>query len=213
SYVLGQIGRALVRGPTYGYILSNVVLQRQMLKESFTRWFMHISLMWGLAGLFLIGSLGNMAMDLHLVPFGKDTPWFTVLNELFGLLVLLGAAVALSRRYIFGVHQLKSTLDDIIIMAGVGIGVISGYFLEVARLDLENVSAGVAGYSFVAQWSRQWLPAQWPWGSIQPTVWWFHFLLGSGLGAYLPHSKLFHVLVSPLSVIAFSLRDAGRLRA
>lgn len=213
SYTLGQVGRALVRGRTYGYILSNVVLQRQIMRESFTRWFMHASLLWGLAGLFFIGSLGNMAMDLHLVTFTKETPWFAVLNELFGLLVLLGAAVALTRRYIFGVHQLKSTLDDIVVMAGVGIGVVSGFVLEAARLNMDAVPASAAAYSFVAQWLRQALPAGWPWAGIHPAVWWFHFVLGSGMVAYLPNSKLFHVLVAPLSVGAFSLRDAGRQRA
>ena len=213
SFALGQVGRALGRGSTYCYLLSNVVLQRQIMKESFTRWFMHASLLWGLAGLFFIGSLGNMGVDLHLITFTKDTPWFAVLNELFGLLVLLGAATALARRYIFGVHQLRTTLDDIVVMAGVGLGVLSGFFLESARLNLDAVPVGVASYSFVAQWLRQAVPASWSWANIQPAVWWFHFVLGSGMVAYLPHSKLFHMLVAPLSVGAFSLRDPQRQRA
>ena len=208
SHILRETRRALGRGSTYGHILSNAILQRQVLRESFTRWFMHASMMWGLVGLFFIGSVGNMAVDLHLVSFEKDTPWFAVANEVFGLLVLLGAAVALTRRYVFGVHQLKSTLDDVVIMAGVGLGVLSGFLLEVARLNMEVVSTNVAAYSFVAQWSRQWLPAGWDWSSIHPVIWWLHFLLGSGLGAYLPHSKLFHPLVTPISVAAYSLREA-----
>lgn len=213
SYVLGQVGQALGRSSTYRHVLSDAILLRQVLRESFSRWFMHFSMMWGLVGLFLIGSLGNMAMDLHLVSFTKDTPWFAAVNEVFGLMVLLGAAVAMTRRYIFGVHQLKSTLDDVVIMAGVGIGVLSGFFLEAARLNVEGVSAGVAAYSFVGQWGRQWLSAGWPWANIYPTVWWLHFLLGSGLGAYLPHSKLFHPLVTPLSVAAYSLREGGHQSA
>lgn len=213
SYILRHVGRALARGSTYGHILSDAVLQRQILRESFSRWFMHGSMMWGLLGLFFIGSLSNMAIDLHLVSFTKDTPWFAVANEVFGLMVLSGAAVALTRRYVFGVHQLKSTLDDVVIMAGVGIGVLSGFFLEAARLNIEEVGAGVGAYSFVAQWCRQLLPSGWAWASIHPSVWWFHFLVGSGLGAYLPHSKLFHPLVTPLSVAAYSLREAGHQRA
>ncbi len=213
SYAFGQVGQALGKPSTYGYILSNVVLQRQIMRESLTRWFMHASLLWGLAGLFFIGSLGNMAMDLHLVSFTKDTPWFAVLNDAFGLLVLLGAAVAMVRRYVFGVHQLRSTLDDIVIMAGVGLGVLSGFLLETARLNMEAVPAGAAAYSFAGQWLRQVLPAGWQWTGIHTAVWWFHFVLGAGMVAYLPNSKLFHVLVAPLSVGAFSLRDSHRLRA
>lgn len=213
SHALREVGRALSKRSTYGHLLSNVVLQRQVLEESFGRWFMHVSLMWGLLGLFFVGSVANMAMDLHLVPFDKDTPWFAVANEVFGLLVLLGALVALARRYVLGVHQLRSTLDDIVIMAGVGLGVLSGFLLEVARLNMEGVGAGAAAYSFVAQWGRQWLSAAWPWAGIHTVVWWFHFLAGSAMVAYLPHSKLFHPLVAPLSVGAYSLRETGHQRA
>lgn len=213
SYILSQVRRSLGRGPTYRYILDNVILQKQVLRESFTRWLMHTAMMWGLLGLFFIGSVGNMAIDLHLVSFNKDTPWFAVANEVFGLMAILGASMAMARRYVFGVHQLKSTPDDIFIMAGVGLGVLSGFFLETARLNVEGVSAEVAAYSFAGQWIRQLLPVGWPWENIYPAVWWFHFLLGSAMGAYLPHSKLFHPLVSPISVVAFSLREAEHQRA
>lgn len=213
SYILRQTGRVLSTGASYSYILSNVILQRQTLRESLTRWYMHMSLMWGLIGLFFIGSLSNMAMDLHLVSFTKDTPWFAVLNDVFGLLVLLGAIVALARRHIFGVHQLRSTLDDIVIMAGVGFGVLSGYFVEASRMNLEGVSAAAGAYSFVGQGVRNLLPAAWPWSGIYASVWWAHFLAGSAIGAYLPHSKLFHMIISPLSVVASSLREAEKQRA
>lgn len=213
SLALGQTARALGSAATYRHILFNVILQRQIMKESFGRWFMHAAMIWGLAGLFFIGSLGDMAVDLHLASFQKDTPWFAVLNDIFGVLVLLGAAVALARRYIFGVHHLKSTLDDIVIMAGVGLGVISGLLLETARLNMDAVPAAVGAYSFAGQWLRGVLPSAWPWTGIHTAVWWVHFLLGSAMVAYLPNSKLFHVLVAPLSVGAFSLRDRERLRA
>jgi nitrate reductase gamma subunit len=206
SFALRMVGRALTRGDTYRCLAVEVLLQRQVLRESFSRWAMHVGLMWGLAGLFFIGSLGNMATDLHLLSPSKDAPWFAAANEVFGLMVLGGAAVALTRRYVLKLTQLKNTLDEVIIMGGIGLGVLSGYGLELARFNLEGVAAASAAYSFVAQWARQWLPLEWPWATIHPGIWWFHFLTGSALAAYLPHSKLFHVIVSPLSVIAHSLR-------
>lgn len=205
SYVWGLVGKALSMGETYKTLLLSVILQWQVLRENWVRWLMHVSLMWGFAGLFFIGSLGNMAMDLHLVNFTKDTLWFAVVNDLFGVLLLVGAVVAVARRYIQRLPQLKSNLDDVIVMSSMGVLVFSGFGLEIARLNMEGVPETWARYSFIAQWGRQFLPAYLDWARLHLGVWWFHMALGFALVMYIPHSKLFHLFVSPLSLLAYSL--------
>ncbi|MDE3073988.1 MAG: hypothetical protein KGJ86_01045, partial [Chloroflexota bacterium] len=80
-------GAALRRGATLALkpsslralILDGLVFRR-LWRASRYRWLIHFGRAWSFAGLFLIGSLGDLASQLG-APFGRDTPWFAATND------------------------------------------------------------------------------------------------------------------------------------
>lgn len=207
GYVLGGAA-AFFRVNSLRAVLLDAALQRRVLRESFLRWLMHVSLSWSFVELFLVGSVGLMLAEKGVIPLTKDTPWFALVNDFFGLLMLLGAAIAVCRRYVLKVPQLKTVAADGIFMAAMGLLVISGYLLEATRLSLERGLDSLSAYSFVGYGLARALGSlpifTWP---VHWTLWWFHIAAGFTLVAYLPYSRIFHLFASPMVVAMAAQRD------
>lgn len=209
SSVWTKAGHLLYRAPAVffrGRVLKaffwDGLLQRQLLKESSLRWVMHMSLTWGSLELLFVGSLGNMAREYGLVSLSKDAPWFAVVNEIGGLLLLLGVGIASYRRYILRVPQLRTEAEDSLILGWLAVAALSGYLVEAGRLLSQGVSPHIAVYSFIGYGlSRLLQPLGFPWASAYPYLWWTHAIVALSLVAYIPYSKLFHILTSPVSIM------------
>jgi nitrate reductase gamma subunit len=188
----------ILRWRTLGAFLSCGLLQTQLLRESRLRWLMSISLTWGAIELFFIGSLGNAVAQYGIAPLSVDQPWFALINEIGGLLVALGVGIALYRRYVVRVPQLKGGWEDGLILAWVSLAVLTGFLTEAGRLLSEAVPPGAAGYSFVGLAASR-LGAGL--GDAQDFLWWLHAIVSLSLFAYIPYSKLFHMFTGPLSIM------------
>lgn len=185
-----------------------VLGQRGLLRESPLRWAMSVSFAWGALELFFIGSLGNMLREYRIYPLSKDAPWFAVVNEVGGLLLLLGLSLAVLRRYVLRQPQLPSGWDDGPILLWIAVIALSGYLAEASRLLAEGSGAGLAVYSFVGYTLSLGLaPLKLSWASAEPVLWWFHAGTSLALLAYLPYSKLFHIFTAPVSLLT---RTPGR---
>jgi heterodisulfide reductase subunit C/nitrate reductase gamma subunit len=112
----------------------DVLFQIRTLRESKLRWAMHIALFWGFMLLFLWHGLAPI-FTLTLFPDYSATvnPFFFMRN-LFGLLVIIGLAIASYRRVIMKLPRLKTNVMDRYVLFIIAVIMISGYLLEGAKI-------------------------------------------------------------------------------
>lgn len=248
----------------------DVVLQLKILKQDFLRWLMHMCIYVGFMLLLLMHALDNFITSALFTDYYSTINPFLFLRDLFGVMVILGIAIAIYRRFILKVSRLATSAMDhyaIIILAVI---MISGVFLEGTEIvsytryremveeyadpdDEEEARAleafwvenlGVAsphvkrpftsetlalgkevhetscmechsrpqwaflGYSTAKMITPVALPLDR--ANAAKLLWYIHFL-ACWLGlAYLPFSKMFHILASPLSLLANAVMEKGK---
>ena len=207
--------RILLRPQAPRALFWNALVLRQVWRESRLRWLIHLTISWSVVGLFAIGSLGNMASDLG-APLEKDDAWFAFLNDGLGVALLAGLALAVGRRYVSPKPYTKTLFEDTVVLAVLALLGVGGFLLEAGRYLNEGTSAAVGGYAFLGYpLSRAVEPLAWDWAVVYDWLWWTHGLPALGLVAYLPHSKLFHMVASPLTIAldADALDSSARARS
>jgi hypothetical protein len=120
-----QGARRLRRRSTFRALFWNGLVQRQLWRESRERWVMHLSLSWSFAGLFVIGSGGNFLIDLG-VPLAKDDHWFAATNDLLGLSLVFGVAIAFQRRFLSPKPYVRTVFEDTAILGLLAFLALSG---------------------------------------------------------------------------------------
>lgn len=226
-WLRGRVGRerALPLGRKIGHILSGVIrlvfsyrilgvvlgfvldgmLHRRVLKESKTRWIMHILMFWPFFLRFLIGIFTWVAAwlfpaaPLSRALVDKNFPPVAFANDFLALLIVIGACMAVTRRFILRVPQLLTSAQDIVAIALLGLIFVVGFILEGIRIVATGIPAEIAIYSFTGYLVS--LPLSFlglRWASLYPYLWYGHAGLVALFIAYLPFSKFFHILISPL---------------
>jgi nitrate reductase gamma subunit len=112
----------------------DVVLQRRVLKENFSRWFMHMCIYAGFMLLLLSHALEQQIMQPLFSNYASTLNPFIFLRNLFGILMFAGVAVAVYRRItVKGMRLTTRAMDTyaIIILAVIAI---SGIFLEATKI-------------------------------------------------------------------------------
>jgi len=142
---------------------------------------------------------------------------YSVVVDVFGILVLVGVILAIHRRYIQKPDRLDNKGEDLIALLLIFIVVLTGFIVEgfrIAATELKTTpdwapwSPGgyilALGFSSLSQaslltWHRVW--------------WWLHVLIALGAIAYvsLYRNRLWHIIVSPLNVFFRSLEFKGAL--
>ncbi|MBI4316890.1 MAG: respiratory nitrate reductase subunit gamma [Chloroflexi bacterium] len=193
--------RAVLRPRVLGKVLLDALFQRRLFGLSPLRWLAHFGVFWGMIALFLVGSVGLMLAEKGLVPITRDTPWFALLNEVAGLMVIFAALVAVYRRFVARERQLKTAADDVVLIVLLAFIVLSGYGLEAARLATFQVAPAAASYSFVGYAVSMALRSSDP-SLAHQVLWWLHAGSGMAFVAYVPYSKLFHMFAGPVAIAA-----------
>jgi len=190
----------ILRRQTLQALVSNGLILRQVWRESRLRWLIHLTISWSFVGLFVIGSLGDMASDLG-APLRKDDAWFAAINDSLGVVLLAGVALAAGRRYLSRRPHTRTLFEDAAVLAVLGLLGVSGFLVEAGRYLKEGTPASVGGYAFVGYaLSQAAEPLGWDWAFAYGWFWWVHGLLGLGLVAFIPYSKLFHIFASPVTI-------------
>jgi hypothetical protein len=167
--------------------------------------------------------------------FHADIWWVALLNELLGLVVIAGMLLVIYRRRIQKDPQLRTIPADNIVIGLLTLIAISGFFAESFRLLADYTTAAGAFAPDPAMLSPDKLPpvlhAVWgpQWGfvgylvasllgalQLSPDVWeaiynvifWLHFVIVTALLFYLPFSRFFHVIMSPMIVAYNAMLDA-----
>ncbi|MDA8078992.1 MAG: respiratory nitrate reductase subunit gamma [Nitrospiraceae bacterium] len=199
--------------------LMEVLIQRQLLGLSFSRWMIHMLIFWGflcLAALsmflFILSLAQPAGVDAGLRDFflrGNGHALVKVWGDFFGLCLLSGLIAACARRFIARPHQLLNDQGDRALLIFLLWLVFSGFILEGLRLG--RAHPDIARYSFVARFlvpflasgasdAGQWLTAAWI----------IHSFSGIGLLVYLPRSKLMHSLLGPVVIALNAAEEPDR---
>ncbi|GAB6194437.1 heterodisulfide reductase-related iron-sulfur binding cluster [Desulfocastanea catecholica] len=178
---------------------------------------MHFAIFWG----FFILFVGTCVLSVHHYVYefleGRPYLWFSLLMEFGGILLLAGILWGLARRYFQRVPRLERRVEDAVLPLWFVLMVLSGFFLEGARLAAFQPQW--AGWSFVGNWTASLIPAATA-GALYPTLWWTHALLCLSFIAVVCYSKMFHIFSAPASIFFSSASpvslptlddEAGRL--
>jgi nitrate reductase gamma subunit len=183
----------------------DILLLKGILKESLSRWTIHSLIYLPFFLRFLIG-LALLILS-HAFPMSekiavlldKNYPPIAFTYDLLGLCVIIGIASATMRQLQKTSERRPATRQDRVILALLGTILIVGFITEGMRILLTDIPPSVAFPSFMGYPLSLFLglfPIRWEW--IYPYVWYIHALLTGLFIIYLPFSKMFHILVSPM---------------
>jgi len=186
-------------------LVVDVLLLRGILKESLTRWTIHSFIYLPFFLRFLIGLIllilswafpmsPTVAMFLD-----KNYPPIAFTYDLLGLCVIIGISGATMRRFQKTFQNRPSAGQDMIVLALLGAILITGFIVEGMRILLTAIPPSIALPSFIGYPISLFLgfiPIRWE--LIYPYGWYAHAILTGLFIIYLPFSKMFHILVSPM---------------
>jgi Fe-S oxidoreductase/nitrate reductase gamma subunit len=151
---------------------------------------------------------------------GKFYLVFAFLMQTFGLCVLIGVLLAFFRRYVLKPERLgykgkpDNTADDAIALLFILGIVVTGFLISALRIHVTYqqapwewvrfVSWGVATYALANVETSTAL-------SLHKVMWWTHTFIALGFIAYIPYSRLLHIITTPVNHFLLSLKPAGYL--
>lgn len=185
----------------------------EIFKGTFRR-IMHLSVFYAFVVLIIGTSMIALQVDFGIPVFsGIRYLGIKLLMDLFGLTALFGIAMAAYKRYIAKRDHKDYSLDDAVFLILVFIILLTGFILEGLRIYVTNdpwarwtpvgllVSAAIPKLGLSVQAAR----------SFHAALWYFHMLLAFGFIAYIPYSKLIHMVASPLNLFLKPSSPIGAL--
>jgi len=187
-------------------VLTRDALYLSRLKErSVTRWLMHILILGGFLGTFALDLVVTFSLDfLRYGPMVSDTGWAKLWVRDFafdftGLMMLAGLCIAAVRRFVIRPKIVRTELPDAASILFLLAVVLGGFLLE---------GMGIAGripghetevqYSFVGYAFSLVMPSSA--GQYYDQAWLVHGVMSALLIAYIPFSKLFHMIATPIAI-------------
>ncbi len=181
-------------------------LQRRLFRRSPGRWFIHglifypfvIRFSWGFVA--LLGSLWAPHNPLIWDMINKNHPLTAFLYDLTGIMILAGVIVAWIRGALQERRQAAGTPpQDRIALALIGGIVIVGFLLEGIRIVMtgypENAAWSFAGYAISLLFSpSRGIP------EVYSFMWYIHAALTAAFIAYIPFSRLLHMILAPVVI-------------
>ena len=222
SLLLSNAAKAIFSGRFFSVIKAaffDVFLQRRLYRRSAKRWIIHgliffpfvLRFVWGIAGLFASIWLpdGSLAWSL----LDKNNPAAALLYDLTGIMIVLGVIFAFLR-------ELASRADrppglpaqDRWALGLIGGIVVVGFILEAMRIAMTGWPAGseyaVIGFAISRLFSGMTRLVD-----VYGYVWYIHAVLTGAFIAYLPFSRLLHIILAPVVLVinAISHHEPGRL--
>ncbi len=175
--------------PLLEVLIFDVLFQRRILKRSSLRWIMHFSIFAGWMTLF---ALSGMMFTVEMIEkLGIELPFTTAQfrdflsfpNYIFGYLLLVGVLIAIVRRLFITEVREASIMYDWILLAGVFIITITGFWADGIRNGLI--------------WGLGLNPMTAPPAALFHSVISLLFCI-----AAVPYTKYIHVIATPLAILA-----------
>jgi nitrate reductase gamma subunit len=189
----------------------------------------------------LFGMSPDKAASLPLIgqTFHADVWWVALVNDLLGLVLLAGMVMVLVRRFIQKDTQLRTNPIDNTIVILITLIAVGGFLTETFRLLADyTTAAGVFAPDpamlnpekfpavLAPVWGPQWGfvgyglawllgqigAVQGVWQACHNVFFWLHFVIVTALLYYLPFSRFFHVIMSPVIVAYNTMLDEEKAR-
>lgn len=130
--------------------------------------------------------------------------------DILGALVLVGTGMAAARRFLKRPKKLVYTEEAALILAVIFIIAATGFLVEGWRIVATNDPWGSWSPfgNLVARASRPLMSTE----ALQAAhrgVWWFHLAVSFGFIAWLPYTKMMHVITAPLNIYTANLVPLG----
>jgi heterodisulfide reductase subunit E len=202
----------------FGRILSvflrDALYLSKLKDRSVLRWSMHLLILGGFAAMFLLDLVVTFALDfLKYQPMIEDGGWAKLWIrdfgfELVGFMMLAGLTVAAVRRFIFKPKIVRTELPDAVSILFLLVVVLGGFILEgmgiAGRIPGHQVDQA---YSFLGYALSQLMPGSA--GQYYDQAWLVHGVMSALLIAYIPFSKLFHMIATPIAIEADKMLSTG----
>ncbi len=193
--------------PIIKALFYDVFLQRKLFKRSAKRWVIHslifvpfiIRFIWGITGLF--ASLWFQNYPLAWVMINKNHPATAFLFDLTGVMIAAGIVMAFLRGGAAEADRLPSLpKQDRVALSLIGGIVLVGFFLEGLRIALTGTPHG-SSYAVIGYGISKLFSGMTGLNDIYGYVWYIHAILAGAFIAYLPFSRLIHIIMAPVVVV------------
>lgn len=199
---LGALLRALIWDGT---------IHPTLFRQHKLRWAAHFCVFGGIVLLTILSAFSFVSVKIMIPIFKMDNLFTSIfankdhvltafLNELGGLVVMVGLIIVIFRRYVIRALDMSTRLGDTEIIVSLALIIVSGYLAEICRLSFEFEGLPpTAIYAFlsypVALVART---MALPWGAFHDWLFLFHALFSSAVIAYIPFSKFFHAIAGAI---------------
>jgi len=200
--------------PTRIYnVIIHALAHRRILREGYAGSF-HSFIFYGFLlfvfGTFVVALQADLGLEVYKGGFYLG---LTLLMDLGGLAAIIGIVMAYYRRYVLKPDGLDNQSDDAYSLHLLLLIIITGFFMEGLRIAATQDPWAVwspVGMLFATVFGAASVKTL---QNIHVVLWWVHLLLAFGFIAYLPYSKLLHIITTPLNQFFSSLKPAGALKA
>ena len=184
----------------------DVFLQRRLYRRSKGRWFIHglifypfvIRFSWGLVA--LLGSIWAPDNPIIWDMINKNQPLTAFLFDLTGIMILAGVTLAWIRGALQKRNQITATPpQDRIALFLIGSIVIMGFLLEGIRIIMTGYPANAA-WSFAGYAVSLWFSPSRGIPELFSFMWYIHVALTAAFIAYIPFSRLLHMILAPVVI-------------
>ncbi len=185
-------------------LMLDVVLQRRLFLQSPGRWLIHSLIFfplvfrftWGL--LALLVSLFKPDWSFVWPMLDKNNPVTALFFEVTGIMLIAGVALAFFRAKLQEKDQVSGLpRQDNIALGFIFMIVSFGFILEGMRISMTGIPVN-AGYSFIGYAISKAFSSPVTLSSFYGYLWYVHAILTGAFIAYLPFSRLMHVILSPI---------------
>lgn len=185
-------------------MILDVLLQRRLFRQSGARWFIHsliflpfvFRFFWGLIA--LITSLWAPECPVTWPMLDKNHPVTAFLFDMTGIMVIFGAALAFIRGLLKKSDKLSGLPgQDRLALSLIGGIVVIGFILEGMRIAMTGSPAG-ACYAFMGCAVSTLFSDPTRLTQSYGYIWYIHAILTGIFVAYLPFSRMFHIIMGPI---------------
>jgi Fe-S oxidoreductase/nitrate reductase gamma subunit len=184
-----------------GRIIRNILvyglLGARIWRRDFWGGLAHVAVLWSFSLLFL----GTILLSIHdwLIRFlvGPTYLIYSFILDLAGLVFIGGLVLLLLRRYVWKRGRMEAGLIHAVVPGLLLLIAVTGFLAE--GLRLAEARPPWAGWSFVGAGLAQLFTARPP-AWLMTHVWWVHAMAALSFIAWLPWSKLWHAVATPVSL-------------
>jgi nitrate reductase gamma subunit len=217
--LLGLIPRGIrfasrrIGGVKWSFVKDAVYLSK-LKDRSLTRWSMHLLILGGFLMMFLLDLVTTFSLDIvKYGPMIRDDGWAKLWIrdfgfDLAGLMMFVGLMIAVVRRFVLRPKIVRTELPDAVSVLFLLAVVVGGFLLEgmgiAGRIPDHESNQIYSFFGYAFSWA---MPASV--GQYYDQAWLVHGIMSALLIAYIPFSKLFHMIATPIAIEAEKMLPSG----